>query len=105
MKREVISIYYKSGILFASLENTPYHELKNIITIAGIKYLVLKLESLCINDYEKICFVTYNYNLIMQNNGKFILCGNVARELSHKLFYLDIVSVKDDVTALNLLER
>ena len=96
MKREVISIYYKSGILFASLENTSYHELKNIITIAGIKYLVLKLESLCI---------TYNYNLIMQNNGKFILCGNVERELSHKLFYLDIVSVKDDVTALNLLER
>lgn len=88
-----------------NIESCPKDDLLSLIQKIGIKKLAMKVDNLKIYDEEKIHFIIQNYNLIQHQHGKFLLIGCIEEKLYHKLLYLDILSVKDEVTAINLLER
>lgn len=78
-----INMEYRKGILFVRLsgeldnETSPKvdKEVSNMIDQGGIKYLVFNIENLDSIDMSGIDMMMKNYNMILNNKGKAIVCG------------------------------
>ena len=68
--------------------------MKNIILLFIIFYLIV------LNPIE-----TYSAEILQINNSNSILVGDQNRDLSIRLFCVDINDVKDEQIAINLLKR
>ncbi len=77
-----IEIEYKRGILFARLigdiNNNTINNLEvidNMITKAGIKYLLLNFEKVSIISNNQIEFIIDKYKKLIGQDGKLLICG------------------------------
>ena len=102
-----INYIFKKGILFCypnDLKESDIIELKSIINDLGIKKIVINL------DYQHINFIYLKlivniYNIINHLNGNLLVCGNIEDSDNHRLFDLDILTINQELTAIELLER
>lgn len=109
-----INTDYRKGIMFVRLKGELTKDtvmkldkkVTNKIKRCGICDLVFNVSNLKIIDYRGINKLLYNYEIIKQNKGKTLLCGNnfnISKILrkSHLLNY--IYEVSDELCAMKII--
>ena len=95
-----VNIEFSKGILFVRLSGTISnnnasnikYNIKNILEKSGIKYLVFNLSEL--NLLDDISLFEECNNVINNNKGKMIICGNDN---------LNYITAKNELSALRML--
>jgi len=102
---------FKKGILFVRLKGilngdtciTLKHELNELISINGIKYVLINLKELEYMDNYGINTIISNYNCILKNNGKLLLCGIGRLFEKEKSVPNNLYQIRDEGSAFNLI--
>lgn len=102
---------FKRGILFVRLSgilngdtcSTFNKELNELISINGIKYVLINLNGLEYVDRYGIDTIISNYNSILRNNGKLLLCGITRLFEYDSSITKNLYQISDERSAFNLI--
>lgn len=106
-----IEMEFHKGILFVRLngildQNTSKRldrDLSSIIYHNGIKYVLLNLRRLRYLDYVGVEVLSKNYDLIRENQGKFMVCG-LDEILDTKNILKYFYQLPDEISAYDVVK-
>lgn len=104
-----VNMEFKRGILFVRLKGilngdtcaNLKQELNELITVNGIKYVLLNLSGLEELDKYGLDTIKANYNCISKNQGKLLLCG--AKRIPYNENIKNIYHIREEGSAFNLI--
>ena len=110
----VISTEYRGGVFFVRLRGEltkdTIYKLDNRVTkkveALGICNLVFNVTNLKFIDYKGINKFLYNYELVRNNNGRVLLCGNninIKEKLKKSRLLNYIYEISDELCAFKIL--
>lgn len=105
---------FRKGIFFVRLKgdlnkNTIYKlnkRVTNVVKKNGIRNIVFNLSNLKSIDTKGINSIFYNYELVRENEGRSLLCGNndnIRNKLKSSRLINYVYEISDELTAIKIL--
>ena len=105
---------FRKGIFFVRLKgdlnkNTIYKlekRVTNVVKKNGIRNIVFNFTNLKSIDIKGINSIFYNYEIIKENKGKSLLCGNndrIRKKLKTSRLINYVYEISDELTAIKIL--
>jgi len=106
-----IECEYKRGILFVRLAGSVNKStiknmevVDNMITKAGIKYLLINLEKVAIISHNEISSLINRYKTLIGDDGKLLICGYYNNKMNLQINDVDKVYLQGrEVSAFNIV--